>query len=82
MRGEVMDLPEMIAIGERYRKSPAQVVLRWDLQHGVATIPKSVKRDRIQSNAAIFDFELAPQDMAAIDALDRNHRLGPDPDSF
>ncbi|HPR32971.1 MAG TPA: aldo/keto reductase, partial [Prolixibacteraceae bacterium] len=62
-----------------YGKNPAQVVLRWDLQRGVATIPKSVKRDRIVSNAALFDFELSENDMLRIDSLDRNQRFGYDP---
>ncbi|MDH3710923.1 MAG: aldo/keto reductase [Cyclobacteriaceae bacterium] len=82
MQGKVVDVPELIAIGEKYGKSAVQVTLRWNLQHGVITIPKSVKRERIISNSEIFDFELSEDDMMAIDALDRGARVGPDPDNF
>ena len=82
MKGKVMEIPELISLGAKYGKSPVQVVLRWDLQHGVVTIPKSVQKDRIISNADIFDFELSAEDMAVIDLLDRGERVGPDPDNF
>ncbi len=82
MRGRVMDIPELVEIAKRYGKTPVQLVLRWDLQKGVVTIPKSVRKDRIRSNADIFDFEISDEDMAAIDALDRHERIGPDPDNF
>jgi len=79
MLGKVFEIPLFAEIGKKYGKNPAQVVLRWDLQRGVATIPKSVKRDRIVSNAALFDFELSENDMLRIDSLDRNQRFGYDP---
>ena len=82
MRGKVNDVPELVKIAAKYGKSPAQLVLRWDLQHEVVTIPKSVHQERIEANADIFDFEIAPEDMASIDRLDRAERLGPDPDNF
>ncbi len=82
MQGKVVDVPELIAIGEKYGKSAVQVTLRWNLQHGVITIPKSVKKERIISNSEIFDFELSKDDMMVIDALDRGARVGPDPDNF
>ncbi len=82
MRGKVQELPELISIGQKYGKSPVQVALRWDLQHQVVTIPKSVRPDRIASNAEIFDFKLSEEDMAVIDQLDRGERIGPDPDNF
>jgi diketogulonate reductase-like aldo/keto reductase len=82
MRGEALGLPEVEAIGRKYGKSPAQVVLRWDLEHDVITIPKSSRREHLAANADIFDFELTPEDIAAIDALDQNRRVGPDPDVF
>jgi diketogulonate reductase-like aldo/keto reductase len=82
MRGEAAHIPELQSIGERHGKTAVQVVLRWDLQHGVVTIPKSAKKDRIDSNADIFDFELSEEDMAIIDSLDKDARLGPDPDNF
>jgi methylglyoxal/glyoxal reductase len=69
-------------LAEKYGKTPAQIVLRWDLQHGVVTIPKSVKEHRIRENADVFDFELSQEDMDKLDALNKNHRFGPDPDNF
>jgi diketogulonate reductase-like aldo/keto reductase len=82
IKGQVVDVPELVELGEKYGKSPAQVTLRWMLQHRVVTIPKSVHKNRIQENADIFDFELETEDMAVIDGLDRHHRTGPDPDDF
>src|SRR5690606_2008460 len=82
MRGEVMNVLEIVELSKKYGKTPAQIVLRWDLQHGVVTIPKSVREERIRENADLFDFELSAEDMAKLDALNRNHRFGPDPDNF
>ena len=62
--------------------SPAQVVLRWQLQEGISTIPKSVKRERITSNGDVFSFELTEADMDAVRSMDRGDRIGPDPDNF
>ncbi|WP_342044004.1 aldo/keto reductase [Bacillus sp. OTU530] len=82
MQGQLLDQPELQEIASQHGKSIAQVILRWDLQHGVVTIPKSIKEHRIIENAAIFDFELTAEDMDRIDALNQNHRVGPDPDNF
>jgi diketogulonate reductase-like aldo/keto reductase len=79
MQGRVIDIPLLKQIGKKYRKSPVQVVLRWDLQRGVATIPKSINQSRIISNAEIFDFELTPEEVLQINTLDCNHRFGYDP---
>lgn len=80
MQGQLLDHPVITAIAQKYNKSSAQIILRWDLQNGVVTIPKSTKEYRIVENANIFDFELTTEDMTAIDELNRNHRVGPDPD--
>lgn len=77
-----LDLPVLQAISDRHDKTPAQVVLRWDLQHGVVTIPKSATPARIRENAAIFDFELSAEEMSALDHLDAGKRFGGDPDNF
>ena len=82
MQGKINEVTELGEIGEKYGKSPAQVALRWNLQHKVITIPKSVNKDRIKANADIFDFSLSDDDMSVIDGLDRNYRFGPDPDNF
>ena len=77
-----LDQPELRALAAKHRRTPAQIVLRWDLQNEVAVIPKSVHENRIIENAAIFDFELDAEDMAAIDAMNRDQRYGHDPDAF
>jgi diketogulonate reductase-like aldo/keto reductase len=82
MQGKVLDIPEIQSVAEKHGKTPVQVVLRWDLQHGAVTIPKSVHRERIRENADIFDFQLSDGEMAVIDGLDRHQRIGPDPDHF
>ncbi|MBR2516491.1 aldo/keto reductase, partial [Geobacillus sp.] len=76
MRGEILTEPTIVEIGKKYGKTPAQVVLRWDLQHGVVTIPKSVTPARIKENADIFDFSLTDEEMKQIDALNLNKRVG------
>ncbi|CAH1200434.1 Glyoxal reductase [Paenibacillus allorhizoplanae] len=75
-----LNQPELAQLAAKYGKSAAQIVLRWDIQHGVVTIPKSVTEHRIRENADIFDFELSAEDMALVDALNVNKRIGPDPD--
>ncbi|MED0688224.1 aldo/keto reductase [Anoxybacillus ayderensis] len=80
--GELLNEPTLVDIAQKYNKTPAQVILRWDLQHEVVTIPKSVTPQRIAQNANIFDFTLTKEEMDAIDALNENRRIGPDPDNF
>jgi diketogulonate reductase-like aldo/keto reductase len=75
-----LDLPELRELGDKYGKTPAQIVLRWDIQMGVITIPKSVTPSRIEENAQIFDFELSPEDQNRITALNQNRRFGSNPD--
>ncbi|ASJ55374.1 glyoxal reductase [Brevibacillus formosus] len=82
MQGQLLDNPVLKGIAEKYGKSIAQVIIRWDLQNGVVTIPKSTKEHRIVENASVFDFELSKEDMELIHALNQNHRVGPDPDNF
>ncbi|MGE7614643.1 MULTISPECIES: aldo/keto reductase [unclassified Paenibacillus] len=77
-----LDLPLLKELAGKYDKTPAQIVLRWDLQQGVITIPKSVHADRIKENAGFFDFTLSDEDVKAIENLNRDHRFGPDPDNF
>ncbi|UYZ22996.1 aldo/keto reductase [Mesobacillus jeotgali] len=81
-QGELLSEPTIVEIAEKHKKSPAQVILRWDLQNEVVTIPKSVKEHRIIENADIFDFELSAQDMDRLNSLNKNERVGPDPDNF
>lgn len=81
-QGQLLSDPTINEIGEKYSKTPAQVILRWDLQNKVVTIPKSIKEHRIIENANIFDFELSVEDMKRIDGLNKNERVGADPDVF
>lgn len=82
IKGRSTDDPVLSAIGDKYGKTGPQICLRWELQRGVVTIPKSTHRDRIQQNAQVFDFQLTEEEMAQIDGLDRNERIGPDPHNF
>lgn len=82
MKGRVLEVPALVEIGERYGKNAVQVTLRWMLQVGLLTIPKSTKKSRIVSNADIFDFELSESDIERINGLDREHRIGIHPDRF
>lgn len=82
MQGQLLDHEVLKDIANKYNKSTAQIILRWDLQNGVVTIPKSTKEHRIIENASVFDFELTKEDMERINDLNQNYRVGPDPDNF
>ncbi|MDX1729112.1 MAG: aldo/keto reductase [Pseudoalteromonas tetraodonis] len=84
MAGEnetVLEQSVVQAAAERLKKTPAQVVLRWNIQRGCTIIPKSTKLERLKENIALFDFELSDQEMAAISALNQNRRFN-DPGDF
>lgn len=72
--GDLLTQPTIQQIAEKYGKTPAQIVLRWDLDQGVVTIPKSVHQDRIRENADVFDFELAEPEMEQITALNADRQ--------
>jgi diketogulonate reductase-like aldo/keto reductase len=74
-----MDHPAIRAVAERTGRTPAQVLVRWSLQHGLVTLPKSVRAERIRENATVFDFELGPEDLRTLDALDEGLRTSWDP---
>ncbi len=80
-RNSLLKEPILSDIGHTYEKSPAQVVIKWHLQNGLIVIPKSTHQDRIEENSQVFDFELTQDDMAAIDSLRTDIRVGPDPDT-
>ncbi|MEC3964010.1 aldo/keto reductase [Flagellimonas halotolerans] len=82
MQGNIFDLDIMKDLASKYNKTIAQIVLRWDLQKGVVTIPKSSKKERIIANSDLFDFELSEEDVELLDGLDKDKRFGPDPDNF
>ena len=83
-QGKVNDDATIQAIAARLGRTPAQVALRWHVQRGDIVFPKSMRAERMAENFAIFDFELSPEDMAAVTGLDRGEegRLGPNPDVF
>ncbi|WP_436664391.1 aldo/keto reductase [Alicyclobacillus acidoterrestris] len=82
MRGRLLDNDVILDIAKKYGKTPSQVILRWDLDTKVITIPKSVHRARIEENADIFDFQLNAEEISRIGQLNQNERTGPDPDEM
>lgn len=79
-RRAVLDDPMIAKMAKHHQKTVAQVILRWELQHGVLPIPKSTHAERIQENAGIFDFTLAEDEMGMIDLLNKNQRTGNEPE--
>ncbi|MGO4558895.1 aldo/keto reductase [Rhizobiales bacterium 3FA27D7] len=82
-QGTLLNDPALAALAGKYGKTVAQVILRWHLDIGNVVIPKSVTPARIVENFQVFDFKLAPEDIAAIEKLDdAKGKIGPDPDTF
>ncbi|MGK0552139.1 aldo/keto reductase [Enterococcus faecalis] len=82
MQGQLLQDETILGLAKKYQKSAAQIILRWHIQNDIIVIPKSVKKERMISNAKLFDFKLLPEDMAMIDQLDNGTRVGPHPDTF
>lgn len=78
----LLEEPVLRELGSRYGKSPAQIALRWAIDHQISPIPKSSNPARIRDNHSIFDFQLTAEDLARIDALNYDRRFGPDPNTF
>jgi diketogulonate reductase-like aldo/keto reductase len=78
-QGAKLNHPKVQQIAKKHDKTPAQVLLRWSLQHNLVTIPKSVHEERIKENSLVFDYTLTPDDMRVLDALDENFRNSWDP---
>lgn len=81
-KGRILNEPVLVEIANKYGKSPAQVILRWDIQNQVVTIPKSVTESRIVENTDVFDFELTTEEIDKISNLNKNDRTGSNPDDF
>lgn len=79
--GEALEHPIIADMAQRYGKTPAQVILRWHMQSDFIVIPKSAKPERIRENIDLFDFELSESDMREIEGMDREQRIGADPDA-
>ncbi|GLC89617.1 aldo/keto reductase [Lysinibacillus piscis] len=82
MQGGLMDNETIASIAEKHGKTIAQIILRWDIQQGVITIPKSVRIERMRENAAIFDFTLSDEEMDILNKMNEEHRVGPNPNDF
>jgi diketogulonate reductase-like aldo/keto reductase len=80
--GEILEDPTIGAIANNHGKTPAQVILGWQLEMGNVTFPKSVTPERIRENIDVFDFDLTDEEIKQIDELDRGQRIGPDPETF
>ena len=81
-RGAVLDDPGISSVAQVHGKTPAQVVLRWHLQRNSIVFPKSMSVARMRENFDVFDFELTNAEMERISALNRDERVGPDPDTM
>jgi methylglyoxal/glyoxal reductase len=79
VRGQRMDDPRLQALAKKYEKTPAQIILRWAIQHGVSTIPKSANQARLKENFGVFDFEISAEDLRTMDGFNENLRVVDDP---
>lgn len=79
LRGKKFNDPRLQKIAAAYGKTPAQILLRWNIQHGVSTIPKSANRERLRENFSIFDFFLSAQHMTELDNFNENFRVVDNP---
>lgn len=77
-----MDDPLLNDLATKYQKTPAQIIIRWHIQHGLVVIPKSTNPKRQQENLSVFHFELSHEDMKLIDGLDEGLRIGSHPDEI
>ena len=82
MNGEILNDPTLVEIAEKYQKSPAQIVLRWDLQNAVITIPKSMTPSRIRENLNVFDFSLTEEELDRVSSLNEDFHYGPNPEEY
>ncbi|GHU64731.1 oxidoreductase [Clostridia bacterium] len=80
--GQILQNESIEKIAQKYQKTVAQIILRWEIQRGIVTIPKSVHKERIIQNFEVFDFTLSDEDMFALSALNQNQRVGTDPEHF
>jgi methylglyoxal/glyoxal reductase len=80
MKGELLTEPTLVELANKYNKTPAQIIIRWDLQSGVVTIPKTANPERMAENANVFDFALSEEEMDHIHALNEGKRMYEDPD--
>ena len=80
-QGEVCSDERLVSLAQRHNKTPAQILLRWGLQHGCPVIPKSARPERIRENFQVMDFELTNEDMAFLDSTPQNRKICWDPET-
>jgi methylglyoxal/glyoxal reductase len=73
-RGQRLNYPAVVLLAKKYDKSPAQILVRWSLQHDLVVIPKSIRKDRIRENSQVFDFQLEEEDMELLNSLNEDLR--------
>ncbi|HYU54822.1 MAG TPA: aldo/keto reductase [Candidatus Dormibacteraeota bacterium] len=78
-RGERLKHPRITSLATKYSKTPAQLMIRWGIQHGLVVIPKSTREERIRENSQVFDFDISDDDMRSLDSLNEDLRLNWDP---
>jgi diketogulonate reductase-like aldo/keto reductase len=78
-QGKKLKHTTLVALAKKYGKTPAQVLIRWAIEHELVVIPKSARRSRIEENADVFDFNISPDDLSALDGLDEGFRTCWDP---
>ncbi len=78
-KAQKLDEPALVRLAAKYKKTPAQILIRWSLQHGLVVIPKSIRKQRIEQNADVFDFAIASADMQELDSLNSGLRTAWDP---
>jgi diketogulonate reductase-like aldo/keto reductase len=78
-KGRKLNDPKLLKIAQKYSRTSAQILIRWVLQKGVVVIPKSSRKERIEENARVFDFEISDEDMKALDSFNQNYRTSWDP---
>jgi diketogulonate reductase-like aldo/keto reductase len=81
-QSDILLNPVIAEIAEKHAKSPAQIVLRWNIEGGIIVIPKSIHEGRMSENLDIFDFQLTEDDIKQINSLNKDFRLGADPENF
>ena len=81
-RGKKLNDKKLIEISDKYNKSPAQILIRWVLQHGMVVIPKSKSKERLEENMNVFDFNISEEDMKKLDGFNENLRVTWDPEGI
>jgi len=72
-KGQILGDEEIEKVAKKYNKSISQICIRWNLQHGIVCIPKSIKEERIIENASVFDWEISEEDMKHLDSMDKDY---------